>query len=231
VLDTVLRGCMVRPSSTTDEGDCPPPWRLAATAVRMTPDECTMDGDHFDRMVITFGRRVPRRSVVGLLSVLGLMGRGATSVAAQACLADGAPCGKGIAASCCSGVCGGKKATSKKGTCTPAPDPDPGICTVEVNVRTTGSPQCNAPDTPSCKCFVSRSGESFCGNDAIYCHNFGDGAGCTSDAQCVVRLADPVDPVGFPAGRPGDCCVPCGVNCAGTQLHGCVQQCANPATG
>jgi hypothetical protein len=190
-----------------------------------------MDGARFDRIVSTIGRRIPRRSVLGLLSGLALTGRGAPAVAAQACLADGDRCGKGIDLACCSGVCAGRKGKSKKGVCAAAPiDPDQGICTPQDDVCTTAvSPSCQADGATSCKCMVTRSGASFCGNDAIYCHDFGGGRGCESDAECAERPEDPRNPTGFPAGQAGDRCVRCSGNCGNLQNHGCAQKCANPA--
>jgi hypothetical protein len=219
---------------TIDAGDSTPSGRLASTAARMTPEEASMDGDRFDRIVITFGRRVPRRSVLGVLSALALTGRGATTVAAQACVADGEPCGKGIAASCCSGVCAGKKDKSKKGACAAAPiDQDQGICTHQNDVCTSfGSPDCQAAGaTDSCKCLLTRTGASFCSKNAVYCHVFGDGRGCESDAECEVRPEVSSNPTGFPKGQPGDRCVRCEVNCINhSGGWGCAQKCPNPAT-
>ena len=238
LLDTSGPGPMLRVSTANRR------WRLRHWASGphrreqrgRTPavEDAALDAKQFDHIVITLSRRVPRRSMVGLLPVLALIGRGSTDVAAQGCLEDGEPCGKGIDLACCSGVCAGKKKKSKKGICAAAPvdpDPDQGICTADDDVCTSGSPDCQADgDTSPCKCYVTRDGASFCGKNAVYCHVFASGRGCESDVECERRLAVPGNTAGFPAGQAGDRCVRCSGNCADIGHHGCAQRCPNPAT-
>src|SRR5215213_2217254 len=141
-----------------------------------------MNPTSFDHLVIVLGRRIPRRSLVGLLGALGLTGLVASDVAA-ACLKNGQRCG-GARGTCCSGLCKHKRGTHKK-FCRQAANQ--GECTVEENECNGGSLSCGTNnDGGNCVCYETTTGRSFCGAQSgvanpVHCD-------CTSDTQCVQRI-------------------------------------------
>lgn len=169
-----------------------------------------MDADRFDRLIITFGHWIPRRSVLRLLVALGLTGLGVRDVAA-ACLLNGKRCGGGRG-TCCSGRCVRKRGTTRK-SCRQARGQ--GICTIEDNVCVTGS-SASCGGGFACICLVTSRGFSFCAQNAAF-----DSSNCTSDADCVNR----------PEGQAGDRCVQAGRRCCpGPDVDRmCVHKCPDPA--
>jgi hypothetical protein len=114
----------------------------------------------------------------GVLAALTAVAAGAARPAAAACLDNGARCKRG--AQCCSGRCAGKKGKKR---CKAAPVQ--GICTIADNA-------CFGDQIPDvvcgvgagqCFCFVTASGQSFCGDPGA-----GPGPGqdrsCRKDADC-----------------------------------------------
>jgi hypothetical protein len=166
-----------------------------------------MDADRFDRLVLTLTRASTRRSVLGVLSALGLTGLAARDVAAVPCLVNGRRCLQGSA--CCSGRCQLKRGTTKK-FCRRAPGQ--GICTIENNYCVNGSPVCESTGV-SCRCFVTTRGFSYCGAAAYVCRK------CTTDASCQQRAG----------GNPGDRCVRC-ATCPQTNNRACASACPDRAT-
>ena len=169
-----------------------------------------MDADRFDRLVITFDRRTPRRTVLGLLGALGLTRLVARDVAAQSCAVNGTRCGRATDPECCSGWCKRKRGTNKK-FCRQAPGQ--GICTIDFNACTLVGQNCNADGSVICQCFVTTQGYSFCGKSTIACFD------CASDAACEQRSG----------GHPGDRCVVCTSCPATTNDRACVPACPNRA--
>ena len=165
-----------------------------------------MDAEHFDRLVLTLTRARTRRSVLGLLAALGLTRLVARDVAA-ACLANGRRCLR--TTDCCSGWCKRKRGTFKK-FCRQAPEQ--GICTIESNSCTIGSPYCDVDRSGTCACFVTTRGFSFCGRGVIDCF------ACATNADCEQRT-----------GEAGARCVPCSGACAHINERACIRKCPDPA--
>jgi hypothetical protein len=174
-----------------------------------------MDADRFDRLAITFGHRLPRRSVVRLLAALGLTGLGVRDVAAV-CLANGLRCGGGRG-TCCSGRCVRKGSTRKK-FCRAAPDQ--GICTTDSDYCETLETSCGDGSGTPCLCFMTLRGESFCAsfNSDVTC------VSCKTNAECEQLIVG-----GQRVGKKGDRCLQCSI-CTLSGGRACVHQCPNPAT-
>jgi hypothetical protein len=119
-----------------------------------------MNPTSFDHLVMVLGGRTRRRSLVGLLAAVGSTGLLIRDVAAASCSPDGTRCGGSTGVTCCSGFCKRKRGTHKQ-FCRQAPSQ--GICTIERNacVSVSGG-DCSAGGT-TCKCFITTSGRSFCG--------------------------------------------------------------------
>jgi hypothetical protein len=130
-----------------------------------------MDTERFDRLVIALSRRVPRRSVLGLLGGLGFTGLVTWDVAGQTtCLTNGTRCG-GERGVCCSGWCKRKRGTNKK-FCRQADGE--GTCTIEADICHNKFVNCGT----GCECVVTTQGRSFC----AVLRAFGDG--CVSNQEC-----------------------------------------------
>lgn len=168
-----------------------------------------MDADRFDRLTVSLTRT--RRSLLGLLSALGVTGLLSEEVLA-ACAENGTRCGRAGDEPCCSGRCVRKRGTRKK-FCRQAPGQ--GICTVESpTICAGGVTYCHEPDTNElCTCFVTSRGYSFCGGDG------GDCFACETDTNCEPRVG----------GRRGDRCIECAGCGTAFNNRACYSKCPNPA--
>ena len=163
-----------------------------------------MDPTRFDHLVVVLGRRASRRSPVGLFAALGSTGLLTRDVAA-ACSPDGTRCGGSTGVTCCSGFCKRKRGTHKR-FCHQAPSQS--TCTVDRDVCVTASVgDCSVVGT-SCKCFVTTSGRSFCGELLkSVC------TACTTNDDCTKVTGK------------GSACITDGPNCCGTSPTICIPPC------
>jgi hypothetical protein len=163
-----------------------------------------MDAPQFDRLVLTLTRTGTRRSVLGLLTALGVSGL-VPEEALAACADNGKRCDRATDAECCSGRCVRKRGTNKK-FCRAAFSQ--GICTIEDNFCTlTGTSTC----APSCLCRLTIDGQS-------YCSTGGDCTNCSSHKECQERF-----------GSKGARCTPLGTTCCGGGPgNECSLKCPNP---
>jgi hypothetical protein len=169
-----------------------------------------MESERFDRLAIALGRRIPRRSVLGLLSALGLAGLVTLDAVAQlGGLVDGQPCISGN--QCSSGFCKRKRGTNTM-FCRHAPGQ--GICIRDEDQCTAGSSNCNAANSDPCVCYVTRLGYSFCGSVGVECF------ACESSTNCEKRRG----------GRAGDRCIECASSCSTTNGRACVRTCPKRAS-
>jgi hypothetical protein len=174
-----------------------------------------MDAAAFDRLSRTLWLAGSRRAALGALlaSAGGLLGRGASPAAAQGCQPNGTRCRHG--ADCCSGRCK-ERHRDTHGTCRQADNQ--GVCTVELNVCTTGSIICGTGSFFNCFCFVTTRGRSFCAeNSTIQPGN----CTCASNQECEQRVGEGAKCVVVGA-APNPNCSSCGAN--GTA---CMAPCPN----
>ena len=171
-----------------------------------------MDAERFDRLVVAFGRRIPRRSVLGLLASLGLTGLVTRDVVGQGCLANGSRCGRASDPACCSGLCKRKRGSRKK-SCRSTPGQS--ICIQGFQACPGTQHACDASAAFTCTCWLTIEGFMFCGASADSpCFP------CVTHADCENR------PNG---GQAGDRCVQC-TSCGSTvNNRACVHACPNPA--
>jgi hypothetical protein len=166
-----------------------------------------MDPAHFDRLAITVGQRITRRSALSLLAAFGLTRLGIQGAGAQqGGLVNGQPCTSGP--QCASGFCKRKKGTNKR-FCRQARGQ--GICSIEFNAcEAAGELVCGAASGGGdCTCYVTSRGYSFCGVEDV-CF------ACQTNSDCEKRPE---------AGEAGDRCVVC-AECSGNFFgRACVRTC------
>jgi hypothetical protein len=168
-----------------------------------------MDPAHFDRLAITVGQRITRRSALSLVTALGFTGIRSQGAGAQlGGLVNGEPCSKGF--ECASGFCRRKKGTNKR-FCRQAKGQ--GICSTEFNAcEAGGNLVCGtATGGGDCNCYVTGSGYSFCGvEDTCFA--------CQTNSDCEQRPG---------VGQKGNRCVVC-AGCTGNFFgRACVRTCPN----
>jgi hypothetical protein len=167
-----------------------------------------MDQVRFDRLAITIGQRITRRSALSLLAALGLAGLGSKGAGAQqGGLVNGQPCDSG--SQCASGFCKRKKGTNKR-FCRQARGQ--GICSIEFNTcEVAGELVCGTTSGGDCTCYVTSRGYSFCGVvDVCFA--------CQKNSDCENRPE---------VGQAGDRCVVC-ATCTGNFFgRACVRTCPN----
>jgi hypothetical protein len=171
-----------------------------------------MDAAHFDRLTVAFAGSGPRRSVLALLSAVGVRALVVAETHAQACGAVGRRCSlKANPTNCCSGICR-KRRRRRGGKCAPCPD----VCCTSTHCGTGKvccggtchqccvNPTCQAID-PKLRC---------CAGECVECCDVGQ---CPVPKECSGNVC------GVPpeCARAGDDCTPDGPNadCCGGACH------------
>ena len=178
-----------------------------------------MDAARFDRLAVTFARGGTRRSVLALLSAVGVRALVVAEADAQDCRADGRSCDpKALRTTCCSGFCR-KRRRRRGGKCAPCPNE----CCIDTDC-TTGQFCCGNICRECCvnpTCQVKDPKLHCCAGTCVECCNLP--GQCPPNEECN----------GDVCGTPPDCmtaggeCTPDGQNadcCSGVCASGqCTQ--------
>src|SRR5215213_5189332 len=159
-----------------------------------------MDASSFDRLAVVVADPGTRRSVLALLSAVGLGTLLAKETgAASICLANGEHCDPNASPNgCCSGKC-----SRKKKRCRLAPSQ--GTCDVTQNDCVSPAPACNGD--VNCVCYVTLRGWSICGSAEGPC------GVCENDHDCKSLVGKRAR------------CVECATTCATVSKTVCVRPC------
>jgi hypothetical protein len=168
-----------------------------------------MDPARFDRLTQTLSTAGSRRAVLAAVGITFALAQGQSASADPTCAANGARCGRETDLPCCSGWCKRKRGSHTK-VCRQADHE--GVCTVEENICGGNVIRCGdtvaGPSGPSCDCYVTTTGRSFCGEEAK-----SETCDCTSDRACEQQVGK-------------------GAKCVNDSCSSCAQStiCATPCT-